>query len=115
VTRVWRPLGNLADAAGHQHGQAAVLVRTRLGVLMHVDEASAVKNGRVAFGNRLQLRHQIGELFHVPPTDVTQYPLTFGAIGTSHFAFGVRIVVVPAGGVAEPGEARNALALGEHV
>ena len=74
-----------------------------------------VEHGAVAFGNRFELGQKIGELFGVPAGDVAEHALAVGAIGAGGFAVGMRVVVVPRRGQTEPGEAGEALTLGQHV
>src|ERR1700690_18246 len=51
----------------------------------------------------------------MPAAYVAENALPLGALLTRSFAIGMRIVVMPRGGVAKPGETRQSLALGEHV
>jgi len=90
----------LPDPLGrNQRGQAVALVGISFGVLVDVQRAGVIEERAVAFGNRLELGQEVGELLDVPAVDVAHDPLAFG-----RFDAAVRVLVVPLIGVAEPGE-----------
>src|SRR5579862_866948 len=51
----------------------------------------------------------------MPAAYVTENALPLGALFTGSLTIGMRVIVMPCGRVAEPGETRQSLALGEHV
>ena len=90
--------------AGENRDHAACLMKVGLGVLVHEDQQRVVQKRARAFRNRLQLADQVRELFHVPAADVAQNALAFGPACARRFAVLMGVVVVPRGGVAEPGK-----------
>jgi hypothetical protein len=98
--------GMTRDDGGH----AAGLMRVGFGVLVNVDEQRAIEHVAVTLRHRLELADEIGELFDVPAADIAHDALSLGTVGPS-----VGVIVVTDGGVSQPGEPGQALALREHV
>ena len=99
-----------ARVARDDHRQIVVLVSIGLGVLVDVQQAGVIEQRAVALRHRLELSDEVGELFDVPAADVPQ-----DAHSTRRLDLAVRVFVMPLRGVAEPGEASQSLALGQHI
>ena len=69
----------------------------------------------VTLGDRLELGQQISEFLDMPLADVSQNTLSGRAVGPGGKSVAMGVVMMPRRRVAEPGEARNSLTLGEHV
>jgi hypothetical protein len=99
------PCGEPTGVTGHNYSEAAILVRISLSVFMGVKKAAVVKNRGIAFGNRFQLRYQVGELLHMPLADITQNSLAVFSVSARRFAVRMSVIVVARSRETQPREA----------
>ena len=99
-----------AGVSGDDHRQAVVLVGVGLGMLVDHYQSGVVEQVAVAFRRRFHLRDQIRELLNMPAADVAE-----NAHAARRLDLAVGVFVVALRGVPEPREARQPLALRQHV
>ena len=99
-----------SGVAGEDEGEVVVFVGVGFGVLVEESDDGVIEKRSFAFADGFEFAEEVGEFVDVPAADIAK-----DAHAAGGFNFAVGVFVVALGGVAEPGEAGEALALGEHV